>query len=83
MADVLVVADDLTGANAAAAGFARAGFRAVTASAGEHAEVVAEMVSDARVPILGGGEVVGEVRSALPALAAQAGSVPVGRSPSA
>ncbi|MCP3423166.1 four-carbon acid sugar kinase family protein [Nocardioides pinisoli] len=45
MADVLVVADDLTGANAAAAGFARAGFRAVTASAGEHAEVVAEMVS--------------------------------------
>ncbi|QBX56094.1 four-carbon acid sugar kinase family protein [Nocardioides seonyuensis] len=45
MADVLVVADDLTGANAAAAGFARAGFRAVTASAGERAEVVAEMVS--------------------------------------
>ena len=45
MADVLVVADDLTGANAAAAGFAHAGFRAVTASAGEHAEVVAEMVS--------------------------------------
>jgi uncharacterized protein YgbK (DUF1537 family) len=45
VADVLVVADDLTGANAAAAGFARAGFRAVTASAGERAEVVAEMVS--------------------------------------
>lgn len=45
MAAVLVVADDLTGANAAAAGFARAGFRTVTASAGEHAEVVAEMVS--------------------------------------
>lgn len=45
MADVLVVADDLTGANAAAAGFARAGFRAVTASAGEHADVVAEMVA--------------------------------------
>ncbi|HSE70190.1 MAG TPA: four-carbon acid sugar kinase family protein, partial [Nocardioidaceae bacterium] len=45
MADVLVVADDLTGANAAAAGFARAGFRAVTASAADHAEVVAEMVA--------------------------------------
>lgn len=45
MADVLVVADDLTGANAAAAGFARTGFRSVTASAGEHADVVAEMVS--------------------------------------
>ncbi|WP_210502893.1 four-carbon acid sugar kinase family protein [Nocardioides xinjiangensis] len=45
MAGVLVVADDLTGANAAAAGFARAGFRAATASAGEHADVVAEMVS--------------------------------------
>ncbi|MFC5730294.1 MULTISPECIES: four-carbon acid sugar kinase family protein [Nocardioides] len=45
MADVLVVADDLTGANAAAAGFARAGFRSVTASAGDRADVVAEMVS--------------------------------------
>jgi len=45
MAGVLVVADDLTGANACAAGFARAGFRAATASAGEHADVVAEMVS--------------------------------------
>lgn len=45
MGGVLVVADDLTGANAAAAGFARAGFRAATASAGEHADVVAEMVS--------------------------------------
>ena len=45
MADVLVVADDLTGANAAAAGFARSGFRSVTASAGERADVVAEMVS--------------------------------------
>ena len=45
MADVLVVADDLTGANAAAAGFARAGFRAVTASAAQRADVVAEMVS--------------------------------------
>ncbi|HET6667870.1 MAG TPA: four-carbon acid sugar kinase family protein, partial [Intrasporangium sp.] len=45
MAEVLVVADDLTGANAAAAGFARAGFRAVTASAGEDTEAVAEMAS--------------------------------------
>ena len=45
MADVLVVADDLTGANAAAAAFARAGFRAVTASAGERPDVVAEMGS--------------------------------------
>ncbi|MGZ5404591.1 MAG: four-carbon acid sugar kinase family protein [Nocardioides sp.] len=45
MADVLVVADDLTGANAAAAGFARLGFRAVTASAAQRADVVAEMVS--------------------------------------
>lgn len=45
MADVLVVADDLTGANAAAAGFARSGLRAVTAGAAEHPEVVAEMVA--------------------------------------
>jgi uncharacterized protein YgbK (DUF1537 family) len=45
MADVLVVADDLTGANAAAAGFARSGLRAATASAVERADVVAEMVS--------------------------------------
>lgn len=45
MADVLVVADDLTGANAAAAGFARSGFRSVTVSAAERADVVAEMVS--------------------------------------
>ena len=45
MADVLVVADDLTGANAAAAGFARSGLRAVTASAADRADVVAEMVS--------------------------------------
>jgi D-threonate/D-erythronate kinase len=45
MAEVLVVADDLTGANAAAAGFARAGLRAVTASAAARPEVVAEMVA--------------------------------------
>ena len=45
MAEVLVVADDLTGANAAAAGFARAGLRAVTASAVDRAELVAEMVA--------------------------------------
>lgn len=44
MADVLVVADDLTGANAAAAGFAAAGLRSVTASAAADAEVVTEMV---------------------------------------
>lgn len=42
---MLVVADDLTGANAAAAGFARSGFRAATASAAQRADVVAEMVS--------------------------------------
>ncbi|WP_275004017.1 four-carbon acid sugar kinase family protein [Promicromonospora iranensis] len=42
MADILVVADDLTGANAAAAGFARAGRRAVTVSRSEHWEAVAE-----------------------------------------
>lgn len=45
MADILVLADDLTGANAAAAGFARSGFRVVTATAAEDAGVVAEMVS--------------------------------------
>jgi D-threonate/D-erythronate kinase len=45
MADVLVVADDLTGANAAAAGFARAGLRAATASAVERVDVVAEMTA--------------------------------------
>lgn len=45
MGDVLVVADDLTGANAAAAGFARSGLRSVTASAVDRADVVAEMVS--------------------------------------
>jgi uncharacterized protein YgbK (DUF1537 family) len=45
MASVLVVADDLTGANAAAAGFAAAGLRSVTASAADRADVVAEMVS--------------------------------------
>ena len=40
-----MVADDLTGANAAAAGFARSGFRSATVSAGEHADVVAHMMS--------------------------------------
>lgn len=45
MGAVLVVADDLTGANAAAAGFARNGMRAVTAGAATRPEVVAEMVS--------------------------------------
>ena len=40
-----MVADDLTGANAAAAGFARRGFRAATASAADRPDVVAEMVA--------------------------------------
>lgn len=39
---VLVVADDLTGANATAAGLARAGIRAVTVTDAEQPEVVAE-----------------------------------------
>ncbi len=42
MARVLVVADDLTGANAAAAGFSRAGMRAVTVGLGRHWDAVAE-----------------------------------------
>ena len=45
MADILVVADDLTGANAAAAGFARAGRRAVTVSRSEHWEAIVEFHS--------------------------------------
>lgn len=45
MAEVLVVADDLTGANATAADFAAAGLRAATASAATRAEVVAGMAS--------------------------------------
>ncbi|WP_104522523.1 four-carbon acid sugar kinase family protein [Blastococcus atacamensis] len=45
MAEVLVVADDLTGANATAADFASAGLRAATASAATGADVVAGMVS--------------------------------------
>ena len=43
MADVLVVADDLTGANAAAAAFARSGLRAATAGTASRPDVVAEM----------------------------------------
>lgn len=39
---VLVVADDLTGANATAAGLARAGLRAVTVADVDHPELVAE-----------------------------------------
>ncbi len=39
---VLVVADDLTGANAAAAGFSRAGLRAVTVGLGRRWDAVAE-----------------------------------------
>ncbi len=45
MAEVLVVADDLTGANAAAAGFARAGLRAATASAADRVDVVSAMAA--------------------------------------
>ena len=45
MAQVLVVADDLTGANAAAAGFARAGLRAATAQTVQRADIIAEMGS--------------------------------------
>ncbi|NGN67927.1 four-carbon acid sugar kinase family protein [Streptomyces sp. A7024] len=40
---VLVVADDLTGANATAAGFARVGLRAVTVGAGQDPAAVAEL----------------------------------------
>jgi D-threonate/D-erythronate kinase len=45
MAEVLVVADDLTGANATAAGFASAGLRSATVSAAAQADVVSSMVS--------------------------------------
>ena len=45
MAQGLVVADDLTGANAAAAGFARAGLRAATAQTVQRADIIAEMGS--------------------------------------
>ncbi|RZU30712.1 four-carbon acid sugar kinase family protein [Blastococcus saxobsidens] len=45
MAEVLVVADDLTGANATAADFAEAGLRAATASAATRADVVTDMVA--------------------------------------
>lgn len=45
MADILVVADDLTGANASAAGFAREGWRAVTVSRSRHWEALAEFHS--------------------------------------
>jgi uncharacterized protein YgbK (DUF1537 family) len=45
MAAVLVVADDLTGGNATAADFAAVGLRAVTASAADRPDVVAEMVA--------------------------------------
>jgi uncharacterized protein YgbK (DUF1537 family) len=45
MAQVLVVADDLTGANAAAAGFARAGLRAATAQTVQRPGIIAEMGS--------------------------------------
>jgi D-threonate/D-erythronate kinase len=45
VARVLVVADDLTGANAAAAGFSRAGMRAVTVGLGRRWDAVAEFHS--------------------------------------
>ncbi|UNX54981.1 four-carbon acid sugar kinase family protein [Georgenia sp. TF02-10] len=45
MAHILVVADDLTGANASAAGFARAGWSAVTVSSDGYWEAIAEFHS--------------------------------------
>ncbi|UPK75636.1 four-carbon acid sugar kinase family protein [Nocardioidaceae bacterium SCSIO 66511] len=42
---VIVVADDLTGANATAAALARAGMRAVTVATGDQPEIVAEFVA--------------------------------------
>lgn len=42
---VLLTADDLTGGNAAAAGFARAGMRAVTVSTGQRAKLVADFAA--------------------------------------
>lgn len=42
---VLVIADDLTGANATAAGFARVGLRAVTVGAGQDPALVAEFAA--------------------------------------
>lgn len=42
MAKILVVADDLTGANAAAAGFSRSGLRAVTVGLGQRWDAIAE-----------------------------------------
>jgi D-threonate/D-erythronate kinase len=45
MAEVLVVADDLTGANATAAGFATAGLRSATASVASGPEAITGMVS--------------------------------------
>lgn len=45
MAQIFVVADDLTGANASAAGFARAGWRSVTVSQDARWEAIAEFHS--------------------------------------
>jgi D-threonate/D-erythronate kinase len=45
VARILVVADDLTGANAAAAGFSRAGLRAVTVGLGRRFDAIAEFHS--------------------------------------
>ncbi|ADD42933.1 four-carbon acid sugar kinase family protein [Stackebrandtia nassauensis] len=42
---ILVIADDLTGANATAAGFARAGLRAVTVGADQPGTVIAEFTN--------------------------------------
>lgn len=44
-AAVLVIADDLTGANATAAGFARAGLRSVTVGADQNLDVLAELAA--------------------------------------
>lgn len=66
MAQVLVVADDLTGANAAAAGFARSGLRAATAHTARRVDVIAEMVSRFDVVVASA-----DCRHATPAVAAE------------
>ncbi|UOY03434.1 four-carbon acid sugar kinase family protein [Blastococcus sp. PRF04-17] len=73
MAEVLVVADDLTGANATAAGFASVGLRAATVSAAAGAEVVTDMVSRFDVVVA-----TTDSRHAAPAAAAQAVRAVVG-----
>jgi D-threonate/D-erythronate kinase len=78
MAEVLVVADDLTGANATAAGFAAAGLRSATVSAASSSETLTAMVSrfdavvattDSRhaAPAVAAGKVRSVVRAGWPA----------------